>query len=163
VFRVPADRAYTITLSDSGAPGSESLELIGPSSDVAVHDISVAPAGRTVLHVEPDAAKVTFTSSQPQAPSMQLGVNEDAAQWSFTIDGLTATPGSATTLSLPRTGDQLAIRDVGARSGSELSFIVARSTPSGVLSLHRDDVALAPGARTTLDFSAWPELGLTSS
>jgi hypothetical protein len=163
VFHLPADRAYTITLTSSRTADSESIELIGPSSDVAVHDISVAPASRTVLHVEPNAAKVTFTSSRPQTPSMQLGVNEDAAQWSFTVDGLVAAPGSTTTLSLPAKGDQLVIEDTFSRSASDLSFIVARSTPSGVLSLHREDVALAPGARTTLDFSAWPELGLVSS
>jgi hypothetical protein len=163
VFYVPADGSYTITLTDSGTADTESLEVIGPASDVVVRDISVASGDRDVLHVEPYASKVTYAGSRPESPALELSVNDQHADWTFTIRGVHDGPGATLSVALPQEGHTLAIENVGAAAGSVLSIDVARATSSGITHVHRDGVALAPGARSTLDFGSWPAIAVLTN
>ena len=77
---------------------TETVGIIGPSYDLSVKDIPMNPGDKDTLVVEPDATKLSYTSSRPESPTLELGVSDNQADYSFDIGGVSDQPGSTINL-----------------------------------------------------------------
>jgi hypothetical protein len=100
-FFVPVDATYTITIDGTALThtDTETVGLVGPSYDLAVKDIPMNPGDRDTLVAQPDATKLSFSSSRAVSPTLELGVSDNQADYSFDINGVSDRPGS--TINLP--------------------------------------------------------------
>jgi hypothetical protein len=156
-FTVPANGRYSITIDGSGLTqsSSETLDVIGPSYDVAVKDIPLKPGERDTLVVDPDATKLSYTSSQPESPTLQVGVSDNAADYAFQIAGVSDQPGSTINLSLPAEGGSLSFQNVGSARSSTVDFNMTRSSPQGPQLFTHRGIPLAAGDTATVQFGGW--------
>ena len=69
-FFVPADATYTITIDGTALTqaDTETVDIIGPSYDVAVKDIPMHPGDKDTLMAAPDATTLSYTSSRVESP-----------------------------------------------------------------------------------------------
>ena len=100
---VPANVAYTITLDGTPltSPDTESIGIIGPSWHVAVNDIVMHPGDKDTLTADPNATKLTYSTTRAQSPTIQAAVSEARAHYAFVIAGVSNQPGSTINLSVP--------------------------------------------------------------
>ena len=77
------------------------------------------PGDKDTLVVEPDATKLSYTSSRKESPALTLGVSDNRADYSFEITGVSDQPGSTLNLGLPPEGGNLNLQYVGAAASLE--------------------------------------------
>jgi hypothetical protein len=78
--------------------GTATLALI---NDIAARDIAVHPRDRATLVAEPDATKLSYSSSGQGAPTVEVGVSDNQADYSFVRGGMSEQPGGTVNLGLP--------------------------------------------------------------
>jgi len=156
-FVVPAHATYTVTIDGSRlrSPDTETLRLIGPGYDVAVDNIPVRPGDRDTLVVAPGATTVSYTSSRAESPTIELGVSDTRADYTFTVAGVSDRPGSTINLRLPAEGGTLTFDNMGSAGRSTVDLKVVRETPRGVQVFSHDGVGLAGGDKAELEFGHW--------
>lgn len=156
-FYVPADQRYTFTLDASrlSAPDTETINIIGPSYDLAVKNIVMRPGERDTLVVDPDATLLSYRSSRPESPTIDLGVSDDQADYSFEVTGVSEKPGSTLNLMLPAEGNALRLQAVGAGSAATVGLKMTRETEQGVQAFPLQSVRLAAGDQASLGFGEW--------
>ena len=156
-FFVPADATYTITIDGTAltSADTETVGIIGPSYDLSVKDIPMRPGDKDTLVVEPDATKLSYTSSRAESPTLTLGVSDNQADYSFEIAGVSDQPGSTINLSLPAEGGSLTLQNVGAAQASSVNLKMTRSSQQGVQVFRHDAIPLAGGDIAQLQFGNW--------
>jgi hypothetical protein len=163
-FFVPADARYTITLDGTAlqSTDTETVGVIGPSYDVSVSNIPLHPGDKNVLVAEPDATKLSYSSSSPQTPTIKVGVSDDSADYSFEIAGLAYRAGSTLNLGLPAEGTDLTMQYVGPAVTSGISLKLTRETEQGVQNFNHGGVPVVAGDVAQLQFGNWtsPQQGI---
>lgn len=156
-FFVPADVGYTITLDGTAlaTTDTETVGIIAPSYDLSVDSISVHPGDTDTLAVEPDATHLSYTSSRSQSTSLELGVSDSRADYSFRITGVSDQPGSTLNVGLPAEGDSLTLQNVGSGLTSTVNLEMTRSTHQGSQIFSHQAVPLASGDTAALLFGTW--------
>ena len=156
-FFVPANGTYTITLDGTAlnSPDTETVGIVGPSFDLSVDNIGINPGEKDVLVAEPDATKLSYTSSRSEQPTISLAVSDERADYSFTVDGVSDQPGSTIKLSLPAEGGSLSMDNVGSTGVSTMSLKMTRSTQAGTQIFRHDAISLAGGDTAALQFGNW--------
>src|SRR5262249_5491785 len=129
-FYVPANARYTLTIDGTAlkAADTETVAIIGPSFDLAVRNIAVHPGDKDTLVAEPDATKLSYSSSRPGAPTLEIGVSDHQADYSFVIGGVSEQPGGTLNLGLPAESGSLALQYVGPGVTSSLNLKMTRET-----------------------------------
>jgi hypothetical protein len=157
-FFVPAKGTYTITIDGSAlsSPDTETVGIIGPSSDVSVKDIPMMPGDKDTLVAAPDATRVSYASSRAESPTLQVGVSDTRADYAFTVAGVSDRPGSTITLTLPAEGGRLTVDDAGTTQSSTVSLTMSRETGQGTQVFRHDAISLAGGDTAELQFGNWP-------
>jgi hypothetical protein len=92
----------------------------------------VNPGDKDTLVVEPDATHLSYTSSRPESPTVDLGVSDTSADYSFELAGVSTRPGSTLNLTLPADGGTLSVQTVGAETGASIGLKMNRETEQGV-------------------------------
>jgi hypothetical protein len=156
-FFVPADVRYTVTLEGAAltAPDSETLAITGPSYDLSVNHIPIRPGDKDTLVVEPDATRLSYTSSRTESPSLTLGVSDNQAAYSFQIAGVSDQPGSTLNVGLPPEGGDLNLQHVGSTLTASVDFTMTRSGEHGVQVFNHHAVPLAGGDFARFHFGNW--------
>jgi hypothetical protein len=156
-FFVPANGRYTLTIDGTTLTGTdtETLGIVGPSYDLSVNDIPVHQGDKDILVVQPDATKLSYTSSRPESPTLKLGVSDKQADYSFAISGVSDQPGSTINLSIPAEGGSLSMDNVGSTGVSTLNLRMTRETEQGVQVFRHDAIPLAGGDKAELQFGNW--------
>jgi hypothetical protein len=156
-FFVPADARYTLSLDGTAltAPDTETLRVVGPSFDLAVKNIAMNPGEKDTMVVEPDATQLSYTSSQPESPTLELGVSDKKADYSFDVSGVADQPGSTINLGLPAEGGSLTVQYVGSSVTSSVNLDMTRSTGQGVQVFSHHAVPLTGGDTEQLQFGNW--------
>ncbi len=159
-FFVPADATYTVTIDGTAltTKDTQSLGIIGPSFDLAVKNISMQPGEKDTLVVEPDATKLSYTTSRLEAPTLEVGVSDHQADYSFEIAGASEAPGDTVNLSLPAEGDSLTVQSVGPAQESKLDLKLTRSTGQGVQVFNHEAISLAGGETAEFYFGGWTSI-----
>jgi hypothetical protein len=163
IFFAPADNKYTITLDGQSltAPINETLNIIGPSSDLSISNIHIGPGEKDTLVAAPDATHLSYTSSKPESPTFQLGVSDDQGDYSFNISGLSDQAGSTLNIDLPPEGSTITLQDVGSTAASNINFGLTRETQQGVQTFTHQAIPLATSDKAQLNFGAWTSLSQT--
>jgi hypothetical protein len=156
-FFVPADVRYTITIDGTALSGAdtETVRIVGPSYDLSVDDIPMLPGDRDTLVAEPDATRLSYTSSRPESPTLELAVTDKQAEYAFKLAGLSDQPGSTINLSLPAEGRSLSVNYVGAAVASSLNLEMTRESEQGSQVFRHQAIPLAAGDKAELQFGTW--------
>jgi hypothetical protein len=156
-FFVPADVRYTITVDGTALtnPDTETVAIIGPSYDLSVKDIPMNPGDKDTLVAEPDATKLSYTSSRPESPTLDIGVSDNHADYSFVVGGVSDQPGSTIILSLPAEGGSLTMANVGSAGASSVNLKMTRETEQGMQVFSHDAISLAGRDTAELQFGKW--------
>jgi hypothetical protein len=160
-YFVPADNKYTITIDGSvlTAKDTETLGIIGPSYDLSVKNIAVNPGDKDSLVIEPDAVHVSYTSSRPESPTIDIGVSDISADYGFEISGVSDRPGSTLNISLPPEGTSLRVQTVGAGTTSTVGFGMRQETERGVQVFQHKAISLPAGDAAEFQFGSWTGAG----
>jgi len=156
-YFVPADNKYTITIDGTAltAKDTESLGIIGPSYDLSVKSIPMNPGDKDTLTIEPDAASLSYTSSRPESPPIDLGVSDTGAHYAFEIGGVADRPGSTLNVVLPPEQGTLTVQTVGPDTGSTVNFGMQRETEQGVQAFLHKSIPVAAGDVAAFQFGSW--------
>ena len=156
-YFVPADVRYTITLDGSAltTADAETLRIIGPSFELSVSNIPMKPGDKDTLVIEPDATRVSFTAARVESPTLQLGVSENKADYTFDIAGVSDRPGSTVNIGLPAEGGNLNVQNVGSAVSSKVNLKVTRESEQGVQVFEHRAIPLAGGTAAQLQFGNW--------
>jgi hypothetical protein len=156
-FYVPGDARYTITIDGTAltATDTETVDIIGPSFDVAVRNIAVHPGDKDTLVAEPDATKLSYSSSTPGAPNLEVGVSDRQANYAFAIGGVSEQAGGTINLGLPAEGGSLALQYVGPAVSSSVNFKMTKETEQGVQVFHHSSIPLVGGDQAQFEFDNW--------
>ncbi len=157
VLYVPANVAYTITLDGTPltAPDTESIGIIGPSWHIAINDIPMQPGDKDTLTVDPNATKLTYTTTRAHSPTIQAAVSDAKAHYAFVISGVSSQPGSTINLSVPPEGGSLNITNVGSTGASSVNLQMTRETEQGVQHFAHNAIPLTGGDTAELQFGNW--------
>ena len=156
-YHVPDGVTYTITVDGTAlkAADVETVGLIGPSYDLAVSGIDLQPGETDTLVAAPDATQLTYKASSAQTPTIDLGVSDSKADYSFTISGETDQPGSTVKVGLPREAGTLSLDTGGSTGTTTLDLAMTREDEKGVLNFKHKGIALASGDTASLQFGSW--------
>jgi hypothetical protein len=156
-FFVPADVTYTIKIDASTltAPDTQTLAITGPSYDLSVNNIPLRPGDSDTLVVEPDGTYLSYTGSRPQSPTIQLGVSDRQADYSFQIAGIPDQPGGTLNVGLPPEAGSLTLAYVGSAKASNVNLKMTRSSEQGAQIFDHKAIPLASGDQAELDFGNW--------
>jgi hypothetical protein len=156
-FYVPADARYSITVDGTALTGTETetIGILGPSFDVAVRDIAVHPGDKDTLVAEPDATKLSYSSSRPGAPNLEVGVSDNQADYSFVIGGASEQAGGTLNLALPAEGGNLTLQYVGPAVTSSVNFKMTKETEQGVQVFNHSGIPLVGGDLAQFQFGNW--------
>ncbi len=160
-YFVPADKRYTITIDGSSltAKDTESLGIIGPSYDLSVKSIPMNPGDQDKLVIRPDATQLSYTTSRPESPAIDVGVSDTSADYAFEIGGVSDRPGTTLNIALPAEGGSLRVQTVGPDTGSTVSFGMRRETEQGVQTFQHKSISLAGGDSADFEFGSWKGTG----
>jgi hypothetical protein len=87
-YRVPAGRAYTITLKnrDRRKLKGDGIRITGPSYEATVHGLQLAAKQIVTIRVSADGTKLTFTSNRSlDASTISIGRTETGADHDFVL------------------------------------------------------------------------------
>ncbi len=156
-FFVPANGTYTITLDGAAlsSPDTETVGIVGPSSDLSVDNIGMNPGDHDALVAGPDATKVSYTSSRSEQPTISIAVSDTQAAYAFTIAGVSDQPGSTINLGIPAEGGNLTMDNVGSAGTSTVSLKMTRETEAGSQVFQHDAISLVGGDAAALQFGNW--------
>ena len=157
ILYVPANGAYTITLDGTPltAPDTESIGIIGPSSDIAVDDIPMHPGDKDTLTVDPHTTTLTYRTTRAQSPTIQAAVSDTRASYAFVIGGVSSQPGSTLNLHVPPEGGSLIISNAGSTGTSSVNLQMTRETEHGVQVFSHHAIPLTGGDTADLQFGGW--------
>ncbi len=156
-FFVPADSTYTITIDGAtlNTKDTQTLGIIGPSFDLAMKNIPMQTGEKDTIVVEPDATKLSYTSSRLESPTLEVGVSDHQADYSFEIGGASDAPGSTLNLTLPAEGGSLTVQSVGPAQASDLNLKLTRSTEQGAQVFSHQAISVAAGDTAEFYFGGW--------
>jgi hypothetical protein len=120
------------------------------------------PGDKDTLTADPNATKLTYSTSRAQSPTIQAAVSEARAHYAFVIAGVSNQPGSTINLSVPTEGGNLIISNVGSAGASSVSLAMTRSTEQGVQNFSHHAIPLTGGDTAELQYGNWtnPDQGI---
>ena len=156
-YFVPDGHTYTITIDGSKLTGPDdtSVGIIGPSFEVAVDSIQLAPGDKDTLVAAPFATKVSYKASRTETPTIELAVSDDAADYTFDVHGVSDQPGSTVTLGLPEEGGNFNLDAAGTQGTSTLDLTMLREDDKGSTTFGHKGIALNGGDTAQLQFGSW--------
>ena len=154
---VPANVGYTITLDGTPltSPDTESIGIIGPSWHIAINDIPMQPGDKDTLTADPNATKLTYSTTRAQSPTIEAAVSGPRAHYAFVIAGVSSQPGSTINLSVPPPGGSLLITNVGSAGTSSVNLDMTRATEQGVQHFSHHAIPLTGGDTAELQAANW--------
>jgi hypothetical protein len=156
-FTVPANGTYRLSLDGSAltGPDTETLGIIGPSFAVSVDNISMRPGDKDTLRAAPYATNVTYTTSRAQPVTLELGVSNQQADYSFVVSGRSSQPGGTISLGLPAESGSLSLANSGSDRAAKVNLDMTRYTKQGTQLFSHQGIPLAGGDTAQLQFGDW--------
>jgi hypothetical protein len=161
ILYVPANVAYTITLDGTPltGPDTESIGIIGPSWHIAIKDISMNPGDKDTVLADPNATRLSYSTSRTKVPTIEAAVSDSKAHYDFLVGGVSDQPGSVINLHVPPEGGSLIIDNTGSTAASSVNLQMTRLTEQGVQVFRHDAIPLAGGDTAELQFANWTSPG----
>ena len=160
-FFVPAGSKYTLTIDGTSLKNTdvETVGIIGPSYDVTVKDIKMYAGEKDRLMVDANASAVAYTASRSKPWTVELGVSDDGADYSFDIRGTSDPHHTTFDLALPPDAGTLTLDRARSTGPSKVGLSLTRETDDGIATFVHDGVSLDGGDTLTLQFGNWTAPG----
>jgi len=163
VYFVPTGIAFTIVLDGSTlkAENENSVWMIGPGYVVSVEDIALDSTQKDTLAFSPDGKKLTYTTTSSEKPLITVGFEGKDADYDIEVANLSTDGGGSVEFNLDREAGTLSFGVKGAKSSALYDLTVARIDDSSEQVFTHNDVELASGAVSTLNYLKWDGKGKT--
>lgn len=113
VYSVPADLDLTVALSGRDGPAAEQFAMFAPGGALTISALSL-PSGRTdVLSLGGDGA-VSYAPGGAGSPKIDLVVDAEGAQYTYSVGRLDLQPGAAVTFRVDQQSGELQVSSDGA-------------------------------------------------
>jgi hypothetical protein len=151
---VPDGPKYTVTVDGTSLQEADhtGVGVIGDSFDLFVDNINLAPGEKSTITFDTEATNVTFSSTNAQAPAVNLGVADAVADFAFTVSGASIPASTTLTLNLPVNGGQLTF---SSPRGASYNLALQREDDKGALDFKHTGVALQDGDSASFQFGSW--------
>jgi hypothetical protein len=156
-YVVPTGQKVNLTIDGTTLkhPDTENATVVGPGTNVAVDDIKLAPGQKDTLVLSTNGEGVSYKSGGNEIPNIQLGVDGDSGDYSFSVKGADLGNGGQVNAAVDNAGGKLTFDTEGASHGSTYSLTVNRQDAQGEQTFKHDGVSLAPGDHASLDYGAF--------
>lgn len=158
VFQVAFGGKVAVTVDGSAlsAPDTESIQVVGPGVDFALDNIAINPGQQDTFALSADGSALAYHSPMSESPTLQLGHDGDAADYSATLQVHGGSGGS--TLAATLTADTLT---VGGSGDSQATFdlVLDRDDGSGQQTFKHGGIALGAGDVASLAITSFTKHG----
>jgi hypothetical protein len=113
------------------------------------------PGDKDTLTVDPNATTLTYHTTRAESPTIDAGVSDTRADYSFVIGGVSDQPGSTLNLHVPAEGGSLIVTNTGSTGTSRVNLQLTRSTEQGVQVFSHNAIPLAGSDTANLQFGNW--------
>jgi hypothetical protein len=138
---------------------TSTVTFIGPGYVLEVSDILLDPGQVDVLDVAPDGSLLSYRTTSAESPLMLVGVETDAADYLFAVQGYELAEGEAVNLALDTKEGTLSLDSIDNTAGASYSLFMARYDEQGEQVFGADDIALDPNDIIYVDYLKWPGNG----
>lgn len=132
------------------------LMMTGPGYSVGFEDIRLDPQEALVMQIRPDGHEISFTASQDgETPAIFLAEDPDddtSSSYIFDVGGEELEAEKTVTFTLD--GDSLYISDDDGNE-DEYDLSITRIDDTGDNHFKKDNVAIASGAKSRIEFDQW--------
>jgi hypothetical protein len=160
-YYIPNTVDFTISIDGSrlSEPSNSTVTMIGPGYVLEVSDIMLDPGQVDTLDVAPDGSLLSYRTESPETPVMLVGIETDAADYLFGVQGYELAAGEAVNLSLDTKQGWLSIDSIDNSESGTYSLAVVKYDDQGEQVFGADDVSLDPDDVVYVDYLKWPGNG----
>ncbi|MDQ3706788.1 MAG: hypothetical protein M3437_16510 [Chloroflexota bacterium] len=157
VYYVPTNIDFTISIdgSDLTEPSVSTVTFIGPGYVLEVSDIMLDPGQVDILDIAPDGSLLSYRTTSNESPVMLVGIETEAADYLFAVQGYEMDSGEAINLSLNTEEGWLSLDSIDNTNSALYSLLVARYDDQGEQVFGADDVGLDPDDVVYVDYLKW--------
>jgi hypothetical protein len=159
VYFLPAGQTFTVTIDGTSLrqTGSADLTLVGPGYDLSVEDITLRPGQQDTLVLSPSrgGGSIAYTTAANDMPSIFIGSETKAADYSFGLQGLALQGGGTVKMALDQANGQLAISTSGGQGVGTYALEMVRTDDYDELTFSNDRIRLRSGDTAYLNFGSW--------
>ena len=161
VYYIPSAIDFTINIDGSALTEAttSTVTLIGPGYVLEVSDILLEPGQVDTLDIAPDGSFLSYRTTSSETPLMLLGVETDAADYMFLVQGYELQSGEAVNLSLDPVAGSLSVDSIDNADRGLYSLYMAKYDDQGEQIFGADDIALEPNDVIYVDYLLWPGNG----
>jgi hypothetical protein len=161
VYYIPTNIDFTISIDGSRlTKASEStVTMVGPGYVLEVSDILLDPGQVDTLDVAPDGSLLSYRSESPETPVMLVGMETDAADYLFAVQGYELAAGEAVNLSLDTREGWLSIDSIDNTESGSYDLLVAKYDEAGEQVFGAEEITLDPDDVVYVDYLKWPGNG----
>jgi hypothetical protein len=157
VYYIPANVDFTISIdgSELTQPSESTVTFIGPGYVLEVSDIKLDPGQVDILDIAPDGSLLSYRTTSGETPVMLVGIETDAADYLFEVQGYEMESGEALNLSLNTEEGWLSLDSIDNNASALYSLYMERYDDQGAELFGADDVALDPNDVIYVDYLKW--------
>lgn len=157
VYYIPTDIDFTISIdgSELTEPANSTVTFIGPGYVLEVSDIMLEPGQVDILDIAPDGSLLSYSTTSNETPVMLVGIETDAADYLFAVQGYEMESGEALNLALNTQEGWLSLDSIDNTASALYSLLVAKYDDQGEQVFGADDVALDPDDVIYVDYLKW--------
>lgn len=157
VYYIPTNVDFTISIdgSELTEASKSSVTFVGPGYVLEVSDIMLDPGQVDILDIAPDGSLLSYRTTSNESPAMLVGIETDAADYLFAVQGYEMESGEAINLSLNTKEGWLSLDSIDNTSSALYSLLVAKYDDKGEQIFGADDVGLDPNDVVYVDYLKW--------
>mgnify|MGYP000405351944 CR=1 FL=1 len=161
IYYLPTDIDFTIEIDGTRLtePSTSTVTFIGPGYVLEVSDIYLEPGQVDVLDIAPDGSLLSYRTTSAETPVMLVGIETDAADYLFEIQGYEMAEGEALNLSLNTTEGWLSLDSIDNTSAALYSLYMVKYDDESEQIFGTDEIALEPDDVVYVDYLLWPGNG----
>ncbi|MBA3470934.1 MAG: hypothetical protein H0T53_14970 [Herpetosiphonaceae bacterium] len=161
VYYLPTDIDFTIEIDGTRLtePTTSTVTFIGPGYVLEVSDIFLEPGQVDVLDIAPDGSLLSYRTTSAETPVMLVGIETDAADYLFVVQGYEMEEGEALNLSLNTTEGWLSLDSIDNAAPALYSLYMVKYDDNTEQIFGTDEIALEPDDVVYVDYLLWPGNG----
>lgn len=161
VYYVPTNVDFTISIDGTRLTQAttSTVTFIGPGYVLEVSDILLEPGQVDILDVAPDGSLLSYRTTSQETPVMLVGIETNAADYLFAVQGYELEAGEAVNLSLNTTEGWLSLDSIDNTESGAYGLLMAKYDEQGEQIFGAEDIVLEPNDIVYVDYLAWPGNG----
>ena len=154
-YYVPTGVKFTLTIDGSALtdPDVTAVVMIGPGYDLGIESIQLMPGQKDTLNVASDGSELSYHTDSAEAPDFIVGIETNAADYEFTLTGLTMTGGGTLVLGLAKGQLDLHLED--NQTPATFALAVDKIDAAGEQLFEHAGITLDSGDTQYVDYAGW--------